>query len=180
MSSFTSSLYSGSASIGQIKANVSVVIGGFMVIASLISASSSIMSKPTRTATIDATVVESRCKQTNSTNSEGKTVTLLECMTLVEYTVGNKLYVGELSTLSNSYNKGEKITIQYNPSNPQDISYKEISMRYVGFGLSSIAICMGVFLALYYYLIMRFKPLAAYEGASTSIGMAKGLADKLF
>lgn len=179
MSSVLSSAYSGAASIGEAKATLSVVVGAVVVLGLIVSASFSIMSKPSRTNKVEAEVIDSICTQV-TTKGDGKTYTHPDCVSTVKYVVNDNIYTANVNTGTEKLIEGAKTTIKYNPSNPIDISYNEPSMNMIGWILSGVALCIALGIGIYYYAVTRFKPLAAYEGASTSINLAKGLANKIF
>jgi len=180
MSSVLSSAYSGAATIGEAKATISVVVGAVLVLGLIVSASFSIMSKPTRTGEVQAEVINFTCTETVFETQDGKKNTSQNCVSNVSYTINNQKYTSNVNTSPHRFEKGAKITIKYDPSNPIDISYGETSMSTIGWILSGVAVCIAVCIAIYYYAVTRYKPLAAYEGASTSIDLAKGLAGKIF
>lgn len=180
MSSVLSSAYSGAASIGEAKATISVVVGAIIVLGLSVSASFSIMSKPTRTGEVQAEVIDSTCTETVFETSDGKKNTSQNCLSNVNYTINDQMYTSKVNTSPHNFKKGDKILVKYNPSNPIDISYGETSLSTVGWILCGVAVCIAVVVAIYYYAVTRFKPLAAYEGASTSIDLAQGLAGKIF
>jgi hypothetical protein len=170
-------LYSGSAAIGEIKAKVTLVVGIIIVISLCLSGLYLVRSTPSRSEETKASVVDSECKQIVK-QLDNKTSTSSECIIGVKYNVDTKEYINKVVTGGEIFKQGEKITIKYNPNNPSDISYNETSQRTIGFYFSAVAIIVLIFVGLYYYFIHKYKPLAALEGASTSINFAKNMFDR--
>lgn len=182
MAGVADSVYSGAATIGQAKAAVAGVLGGILVIALIISAGFSIMSTPTRTAQATATVTESGsvCQEVTRKGPDGKPNTISECTTPIQYTVGNQVYNSRISTMSQTFKAGDTLQINYNPQNPLDMSYNELPLSTLGWILSGIAIVLSLLIVGYNYLVRTYKPIAAYEGAATSIDLTKNLYNRIF
>lgn len=178
--SVVNTLYSGSAAIGEVKATITLVVTLIITCSMMASAIYSITSVPERTADVQAEVTESVCTQIRRQLKDGKEEKSAQCMTDVRYTIADKVYTAKVSTNSSAFNQGEKINIKYNPKNPIDISYNEVPLSTVGWILSGVGFLLLCIVSIYYYLINRFKPLAALEGASTSIDLAKGFTRKIF
>lgn len=177
--SVANTLYSGSAAIGEVKATITLVVGIIITCSMMASAIYSITSVPIRTSDIQAEVTESNCKQVIK-QFKGKEHSSSECLTKVKYIVDNQEYISDVNTNAQAFNQGEKINLKYNPKNPRDISYNEASLNTMGWILSGVAFLFLGIISIYYYLINRFKPLAALEGAATSIDLAKGFSNRIF
>lgn len=172
--SVAESLYSGSAAIGKVKATISLVVGIIITVCLSSAGSYIIVSTPSRSSETKASVVDSECKQfVRQMNNKSSTST--ECTTGVNYNVDNKKYNNKVKTDGTLFKQGEKINIKYNPNNPNDISYNEMSNKKLGFILIGIGIILVILVVIYYYLITTYKPLAALEGASTTYDFAKNM-----
>ena len=172
-------LYTGSATIGKVKATISLVIVIIITLSMIASAIYSILSIPERTSKVQAEVSESKCTQITRQLKDGKQTTSSECMTGVKYYVNDKQYTSKVNTNTSGFNQGDKINIKYNPKNPTDISYNEIPLNTFGWVLSGIACLLLSITSIYYYFINKYKPLAALDGAFTSIDLAKGITKKI-
>lgn len=140
------------------------------------------MSKPTRTAQATATVTEAGgvCQQVAQKDANGKTTIQVQCLTPIQYTVGNKVFNLKVSTGSQNFKTGDTLQIKYNPENPVDVSYNEVPLSSLGWSLLVIALVFGIFIFAYNYLVSTYKPIAAYEGATTSIDLTKNLYNRIF
>lgn len=167
-------IYSGAATIGEIKSVVYLIVGLCLTLCLSMSASFSIMYKSPRTAETQANVVDdSDCKEHTTKTSDGKTHTNTQCLTNIKYNIANQTLTKNIPTGSQSLRSGNTITIKYNPSDFNDVSYNEMPLSTVGWIVSGVAICIALFVMIYYYLINQYKPLAALEGANTSINIVK-------
>lgn len=175
MSSVAESLYSGAATVGEIKANVTLVVFVIIVVVMSSSAIYLIISPPQRSNDAEAIVVDSECKQVSTTLENGKTSLSSECTTGVKYTIDNKEYNNKVATQETLFKRDDKINIKYDPKNPNNISYNEMSPKSVGYILCSVAIIILLIVMIYYYFINKYKPLAALEGASTTFSFAKSV-----
>ena len=169
MSKVLEDIYSGSAEIGNIQATITLVIG--IIIALCSSSIGSYIAVIQENPEPVKAIVErdSICTQQNDQ---------IHCVTDIKYTVNNKEYKQPVGTQNKQFKTNDTIDIQYKPSNPTDISYKTdnvLSPKLYG----TLIICAGAIILsiviLYFYLIRKYKPLAALQGAKTTIDVAKGI-----
>lgn len=165
-------IYSGSAAIGNIRATLTLIVGVIIAICFSSVGVWSISYPSSRTEKVTASVENSTCTQV----TDGKKQALSQCVTDIKYNVNNKEYKSTLTT-GTQFQKNQNIDIQYNPNEPNDISYNETSNKYIGFILSCIGFIILCVVVLYYYLIQTYKPLAAIEGARTTVDFAKNIFD---
>lgn len=61
-----------------------------------------------------------------------------------------------------------------------DVSYNEMPLSRLGWILLCVAVVIGFLIVTYNHLVRTYKPIAAYEGATTSIDLSKNLYGRLF
>lgn len=167
MAKLIEDIYSGSAAIGNLRASITLIIGVIIAFCLSILGTSVMTSTSNRSSTTKAVVEDSTCIQNNQTQI---------CTTNVKYNVDNKEYKQQVNTHDTKLNNNDTIDIQYDPTNPNDISYKESNM-FMGSMFSFIGLIILCIVVLYYYVIRTYKPLAAIEGARTTVDIAKNIFD---
>lgn len=171
-----SNLYSDIASFGQLTSKFRLIVT-VLVFCILVGSAYCMYTSPKspRTQNIEAIVIEpSVC---NIKNKDGSCVT---SNTKVSYNVNSKDYNNSVSAYQENFKTGDKIIIQYNPDNPNDISYKEPDTQSMGMTISGIATVILLGTIIWYYLVQRYKPVAAFEGVNTAIDVTNYLTDKIF
>jgi hypothetical protein len=160
-SKVTGKLYDTAADIGKIRANITVIVGGIIVVIAIGLAISSIATKPTRSQDVTATVKHSQCVM--KTIGTGKNQTKhQECELLLSYNINGITY--DNTIISNKqYAKNAVVTLKYNPNNHLDVSVSS-----TGKVLLVIAIIEGISIGPYYYFVTKYKPLSAFEGVRTT------------
>ena len=151
--------YTGLAEVGQLRAQVGMVVAVCLALSLCASGGSTIASslKDKHTATAPATLSQTTC----SSNA---------CTSVATYTVSGKQY-----TL-NGYSTGNPVpgtnTVNYDPANPGDAEQTKLP---VGLGIGLIVGGLVVVLCGYlvYWLTMSYKPVAALEGADTIYNIGK-------
>lgn len=89
----------------------------------------------------NATVLHGQCnsypvKSGNSTRMK------TDCMLDIEYKVGEEMLQAKITTNDKIHSKGEIIEVSYEPTNPADVNYNNISSRTIG----KILIASGAFI----------------------------------
>ncbi len=100
-----------------------------------------------------ATVTDVNCKQ--ETVLYGKRPSIrTRCIMNVKYNVNDKEYTGIVDTLETTHIKDEIITIKYNPENPDDISYKQLSNKTTGMILLGVG-CFIILLLILHIVLLK-------------------------
>ncbi len=154
-------VYNGLATFGRFVAILGTILGILIGIVLIIFGIINVARPGARMNVIKAKVTSATC--VNTTNS-GTTCTLG-----VEYVVNNAKLNGTIQTTQGIYNVGQIIEILYDPANPANISQKQISRLSLGILLIVVGSFIILLCSLYYYLVLRFKILAAAVGTSTII-----------
>ena len=158
-------VYNGAATVGQFMAKVGMIIccifGGLLIILGIFFC----FLKNSRSGKVIGTVQSSSC--TTSTAQPSTTT----CSINIQYIVGGKTLTTTQTTVK-TYNKGDQISLGYNPNNPSDVVIGNLSSWILGlifivFGLIIIGVGW-----LNYYLVNRFKFLAAFSGAENVVNVA--------
>lgn len=84
--------------------------------------------------------------------------------------MNGKEYIQNVAT-STAFATGQIIKIKYNPNEPNDFSYNEISSQYMGLGISSFMILILSSIVVKFYLTMTYKPYAALTGTGAAANM---------
>ena len=103
-----------------------------------------------------ATVTNVNCRQevVNNGGRRGGTRVETKCMMDVKYNVDGKEYTGKVDTTETTHSKDEIITIKYNPENPVDISYKQLSNKTTGMILLGIG-CFIILLLILHIVLLK-------------------------
>lgn len=160
------SLYDDAASLGRFW---SYVIFGFIIfiaIIILISGISKSFSNSVYTETVLATVTNTNC--TPIKTQQGDIITY-KCNVSVKYEIEGKTY--EIPSVMTDHqsiiNQGQKLTLYYNPSNPNDVSSTSRSQeKQTGAGLIMTSIVMVALASLFLWMALKFKFFAAIQGGS--------------
>jgi hypothetical protein len=171
-----SDLYSDVASLGQLTSKFRLIATVIMFCILVGSAYFMYTSpKSPRTQEVEAIVLEpSNCITNNKDGSCEMS------NTKVSYNVNNVNYNKMVTAYQGSFKIGDKIVIHYNPENPNDISYRETDTQSMAMYISGIATLILLGTAIWYYLVQRYKPVAAFEGVNTTIDATNYLTDKIF
>jgi hypothetical protein len=154
-------LYGGLASLGQLRAKVGFACaiciglalmggGGFL---------------------INSTLNDKHSQTTSATLAKNCPAPSPMCQATASYTVGGKGY-----TLTNEWTQPvpPSVPVYYDPSNPGDATYQKPSWI-PGAMLIGVAVLLIACAYLIYSLTMRYKPLAALEGADTIADFGKSI-----
>lgn len=163
-----SDVYEGTAAFGRFQATVALYIGLAFAVVLFICASYNFSQKNDFLPVLADIKENIQCVP----KSIGKS-TIYNCILNVEYIVSGVKYQGIVNTESDKNFVGQKnIEIIYNPSNPNEIKYEPISPQGAGvFSLisGSVLICV---VAIYYYIVQKFKIAAAASGVGTIANIA--------
>ena len=171
MSDGVSEIYSTTAQFGRFSAIVSgiigtliaLIIGGFGIYI--------LIESSRRTKSVTGTITESTCKNTTPDKSEGTS-----CEITVEYTSGqpSKMCMEKFSVANSAiYEKGKKVTVFYDPSDPCGSGSLESRSdgRIIGIMLIVIALIFILIVWLVVWATQKYKFFAAAEGVGTVISI---------
>jgi hypothetical protein len=167
----SSDVYSDAASFGKISVVIKLIMTIIVAIALVVLGVYLYRRKNVHTKSLDATITDANC----TTESDGRSTTY-NCKLTLEYTINNKKYSGiNISTDSSSlYNKGNTITIYYDPNNPTDISlFSKGTQQTIGEVIIVIAILSVIFGILSWWLASRSKFYAASQGVGTAYDLIR-------
>lgn len=166
-------VYEGSATLGEISATIGLVIAVVISLALIVIASWMLINnKDGNYETIEATITEPNCdytpKETIDKNNNKQVSPSYTCGMKVSYNYGGKDRTGTINTTSSSkYTQGQKIKIDVNKNNPDDISMPGMSTSMI----ASIMCCIGITIAgcagVNYWLTRKSEVYAAAQGAKT-------------
>ena len=107
--------------------------------------------KDTRVKT-NATVLHGQCN-TYPIRSKNSTRMQTDCMLDIEYKVGEEMLQAKITTTDKMHSKGEIIEVSYEPTNPVDVKYNNISSKTVGKILIAIGACIVVLMVIHIILM---------------------------
>ena len=91
-------------------------------------------------------------------------VTMYNCDLIVDYSAGGKSYTKEMSRNSTTnYENMQKITLHYDPKNPNNADVNSDSLDWLGLTLVIIGVVLAVWTPIHFYLL-RFDWYKAYNG----------------
>lgn len=156
-------LYDDASRLGSTMALIYLVIG--IVIGILLLCSASIVYMKSNNNLVDTTgsVLKAECSQYKT-----KDTVVYECLIDVKYTVDNKEYTRQMSTIKSSpIAAGETVKITYDKTNPIDASVKTLSNGTIALILLVVGLLIAGGATFNYVLAKYFKLYAAGTGAST-------------
>lgn len=156
MENIGDSIYSGTATIGKIKAILVAIIFTIISIGLVYIGVKSIFTKDTLTSTVPGVVTKIDC------DKEG-------CDLEVEYTVNGKVYTlkEDNAPLVQIPVINQTVTIYFDPTNPNSARSEELNPKQLGSVYILIALIFLVFSWVGVWLTNKFKFYAAAEGAGT-------------
>lgn len=155
-------LYDGAAEVGKFMAVVGLIICGVIAFILVLVAIYLFATPSNYTSQVEGKITKASC----SSGSKGST----ECVTEVEYDVNGTKYTSNVNT-SKRVIEGQNITLVYNPVDPKDAKQKGLSRIAVAWILIGIAVFIMLLSALHYYLVNRFKFLAAASGVGQGVSL---------
>jgi len=166
MSDGISDIYSGASDFGKFSAIIGGIIGTLIGLIFIGMGSYIIYEASRRTQSVQGKITDSKCESTTSQNRQ--------CMITVSYTTSqpSQMCTGSFSVQDeNRFDKGNTITIFYDPSDPCNTGSLESREQDTIIGI--ILIVIGLFLIfivwLVVYLTYKYKFFAAAEGVGTAI-----------
>jgi hypothetical protein len=154
-----SSAYKTSATIGRLIALLSLIIGLVIGIIMIIVGIVLLVKKGKYTEKTTAIIKSSSCQG-------------IQCSTVVEFTVQDKIVEATVSTIK-PYNRGESMSILYNKNNYKDVAIKTNSKKFAGWLLMIIGFILILGVSVYYYIVQKFKVVAAVTGVGNMINFIK-------
>ena len=102
----------------------------------------------------------------------------LKCTVQVLYTINSVDHTTTITSTTSSgnpYIKGQSVVVHYNPSNVNDITLTPVNGKLIGSILIgfSIIVVLGAWFT--YYMTMKYKAAAAFEGMAGGLNMARNI-----
>lgn len=159
-------LYDDAAALGRFW---SYIIFGFIIFIAIIllfTGISKSFSNSVHTETVLATVTNTNCTPIKTQKGD---VIIHKCNVSVKYELNGKTYeIPSVMTEDQTIiNLGQKLTLYYNPNNPNDVSsISRNQEKQTGGGLIILSFVMIAFASLFLWMSLKFKFLAAIQGGS--------------
>ena len=157
MNNIANNIYDNTAELGLVTSKISLIFGTVVSIILLILGFFLIFKK-NNNIKINATV-ESQV----SCSIMPKQPT--QCNLIVSYNVNNTSYRNQV-TLDGTYNAGDTVQIQYDKTDPNNISKVQSSTVFIGIFLVVFAVLLFAGLYINYYFTSKSKVFAASEGVN--------------
>lgn len=163
-------LYSGAAAYGRFTSMLGAIIMTIIGIGLIIGGIYLMVNKDKHSLTAKAVITEAQCSQTQTTINNKPSISY-SCMLTIQYSVSNVLYTNKVQANGqHTYNKGEFITVQYTPSDPNDVELKpSISRTTIGAIMIGIALIMMLMSWGSAYLARKYKFAAAFQGIGSGV-----------
>lgn len=163
MDRLASTVYTQSANVGSFEATVSLIVSIVVGVILFLCGIGFIVENDWDDVT--ATVSNNTCQ---NIIQAGKTTQ--SCQTTVQYTISGKNYTNNLQT-SATYVDGQKINIQYETSNPNNIRISGTNNNVIGIFSSCVALIIIGGAYFNYYMTTHYKTYAAIEGVDAIYNM---------
>lgn len=166
----TGSFYGDAASFGRFRYTVGLyatfILGGV----GIVQGYRMIRSKNVYSKTVKAIVHSAECDLVKEKYGQ-----YYNCKTTVSYSVDNKSYTGTVDLQGpNKYTDGETVTIQYDPSDPNNIRAGGLTKHQEGWLLVGGAVLLSGMGWALYWLANRYKFFAAAGGVSGAFNLLGG------
>ena len=172
MSSVVSDVYDSSAALGRFESTVGLFIGIAVAVVLFISASYFYMQKETFSKVSADIIHVSNC----TPHVVGKSTTY-NCNINVQYVVNGIKYSGNVTTSSSkNWTGATTIDVYYNPTNPHEVKYQEMTSQQTATFSVISGCCAIVITGCIYYITHTFK----FAAASTGIGSIINVGEKVF
>lgn len=160
-----SSVVDETANLGKIQSSitliVTIIIGVILLIIAIYFGTQK------QNPSVKALIKTATCETYNKTVNDTKEI-YYKCLLKLNYTINNIEYINNLSIDSNIvYNPGNYIEIQYDETNPNNISYISINNSTLSSISTLVAIVIIVFSYINYYMTNNSKAYASLHGIST-------------
>lgn len=151
----TETLYETSAEVGKFIAHFQFAFGVLISII-LIVVGVYVLRSKSLTGSGTAKVTAVLCNSSNvATNTP--------CTATVQFVAGDGTQ--QFATIQGTYSVGQDVQINYDPKYPTNVnSGKQMSKRTVGIIMITIGGLMLIAISVWYYLILKYKPVAAFSG----------------
>ena len=163
-------LYDDAASLGRFW---SYIIFGFVIVVAIILFFVGLyksFSNNVYTESVLATVTTTNCSPIKvSSSSSTPEISNYKCNLGIKYEVNGKIYEIPSFIVQDQtiINQGQKLTLYYNPSNPNDISSVSRSQeKQAGAGLIVLSVIMIIISSVFLWMALKFKFFAAIQGGS--------------
>lgn len=166
-----SELYSGAAAYGRINAIIGVIFGTIIGILMILGGIGLIKRKTNRTKTIKATITNDPGCSGHSENNN----TIWDCNLSLSYNIDGKDYTTSISSSSSTkYDKGNTVTLYYNPDNVSDVDLVSDNTHVIGWVILVIGIFLLISTWVWLYIVYKSKFAAAAGGATALVGDISG------
>lgn len=162
-----SELYSGAATYGRINAIIGSIFGTIIGVLMILGGIGLIKRKTKRDKTVKATITNDTDCYGHSENNN----TTWNCNLSLAYNIDGKDYTTSISSSSSiKYEKGNTVTLYYNPDNVSEIDLVSDNTHIIGWVVLVIGIFLLISTWVWLYIVYKSKFAAASGGVAALAG----------